>query len=261
MTTGLGGAWFDWDPVVPELAADLPVVRFDRPGLGFSAPDPGVPTVRGEAERIAGLLDRLAVPGPFVLVAHSYAGFHAEAFARLYPDRTAGLVLVDASVEASPRARPARSARLTVSRAVGGAFRVTGLSRPVGPALRWVAVQALSRRRRDVADRAWVRRVYGSGRFITAALVENSSYRDEAVELIALRKRHPLPDVPVRVLAGAGGREPLAVRARWLHAQRALAALAPRGRCEVFEDAAHLLMMDRPDAVVAAVREVVAESK
>ncbi|MCF2529849.1 alpha/beta fold hydrolase [Yinghuangia soli] len=263
VTSGLGGAWFDWDLVAPELAAaaDCRVVRFDRPGLGFSAPDPRAPTLRGEADRIAALAARLSLTGPYVLVAHSFAAFHAEAFARLYPDLTAALVLVDPSVESAPRPRPAREARLAASRAAGAAFRVSGLSRPVGPALRRLTVLAQARRGRDVADPRWMRMAYGSGRFLTAAFVENTTYLDEAAELIDLRRRLDLPDIPVRVLAGAGGRETLAARAKWLRAQRALAALAPRGRCDVLEDAAHLLMMDRPDAVVAAVREVLSETK
>ncbi|WTW97161.1 alpha/beta hydrolase [Streptomycetaceae bacterium NBC_01309] len=261
VTSGLGGAWCDWDLVAPELGRDCQVVRFDRPGLGFSAPDPAPRTLDGEAGRIASLVARLGVRGPYVLVAHSFSAFHVEAFARLFPAQVAGLVLVDPSVEASPRARPGRETRVKAARAAGAAFRVTGLSRPVGPALRWLAVFALSRRGRDVADPRWARKAYGSGRFLAAAFAENTVYRDQAVELVALRKRCALPDVPLRVLAGAGGRETLAVRARWLRAQRTLADLAPRGRCDVLDDAAHLVMMDRPDAVIAAVREVLAEAK
>lgn len=262
VTSGLGGAWCDWDLVAPELGRECQVVRFDRPGLGFSAPDPRPQTVRGEAERIAALVAKLGVRGPYVLVAHSFAAFHAEGFARLYPEQVAGLVLVDPSVEASPRARPAAELRVKAAHAAGAAFRLTGLSRPLGPALRWLAVLAMSRRGRDVAaDPRWTRKAYGSGRFLAAAFAENTVYRDQAAELVALRKSRPLPDVPLRVLAGAGGRETLAVRARWLRAQRTLADLAPQGHCTVLDDAAHLLMMDRPDAVTAAVREVLTEPK
>ncbi|MDI2131000.1 alpha/beta fold hydrolase [Yinghuangia seranimata] len=261
VTSGLGGAWFDWDFVVPGLADECEVVRFDRPGLGFSQADREPPTLRREAERIRGLLDTLGVPGPYVLVAHSFAAFHAEAFARLYPGMTAGLVLVDPSVEAAPRPLPARGARLAAWRAIGAGARLTGVSRPLGPALRRLAVLALSRTRRDAADPALMRRAYGSGRFLTAAFTENTTYRDQAADLIELRRGLDLPDVPLRVLAAAGSRETLAARARWLREQRALAALAPRGRCDVLDDAAHLLMLDRPDAVVAAVREVLAEAK
>ncbi|MGA4543293.1 alpha/beta fold hydrolase [Uniformispora flossi] len=260
VTSGLACAWFDWDTTVPLVAPHGRVVRFDRPGLGLSAPDPRPPTLYGEAERLRAVAEAVGAPGPYVIVAHSYAGFHAEAFARLHPEHTAGVVLVDASAEPRARTRPAPAARLALAHAIGGTFRRTGLSRPVGPALRRLAVRGFSRRGRDAGDPEWTRRSYASGRFLTAAFTENTTYLDQAAELLRLRDRTAFPDVPLRVLAAAGGREPDAVKARWLDRQRALAAMAPRGRCDIVEDAAHLLMIDRPDAVAAAVRDVLAEA-
>ncbi|MFI1578410.1 alpha/beta fold hydrolase [Embleya sp. NPDC020630] len=257
-TSGLGGAWFDWDPVVPLLTADCTVVRFDRPGLGYSQPDPRPPTLVHEADRIAALADALALPGPYVLLAHSLGAFHVEGFARMYPERTAGLVLVDPSNEEKPRPRPARQARIRAARALGGAMRVTGVSRAIGPAARRSILFTQSRRHRDVADARWVRGSYGSGRFFAAALTENTTYFDVAAELADLRRVAPLPDVPMRVLAAAGGYESLAARARWVRALRTLANLSPQGRCEVLDDSAHFVMLDRPDAVGHAVREVLA---
>jgi pimeloyl-ACP methyl ester carboxylesterase len=34
LTAGLGGAWYDWDPVVPLLVGSAPVLRFDRRSAG-----------------------------------------------------------------------------------------------------------------------------------------------------------------------------------------------------------------------------------
>ncbi|MYS79335.1 alpha/beta fold hydrolase [Embleya scabrispora] len=255
-TSGLGGAWFDWDAVAPLLTADCTVVRFDRPGLGYSEPDPRPPTLAHEADRIAALADALALPGPYVLLAHSLGAFHVEGFARMYPERTAGLVLVDPSNEDKPRPRPARRARVRVARVVGGAMRVGGLARAVGPAARRSVLFTQSRRHRDVADARWVRGAYGSGRFFATALTENATYLDVAAELADLRRVAPLPDVPLRVLAAAGGYESLAARARWVRALRTLANLSPHGRCDVLDDSAHFVMSDRPDAVADAVHEV-----
>ncbi|WP_406283111.1 alpha/beta fold hydrolase [Embleya sp. NBC_00896] len=258
-TSGLGGAWFDWDLVVPLLTPDCTVVRFDRPGLGYSEPDPRPPTLAREADRIAALADALALPGPYVLLAHSLGAFHVEGFARMYPERTAGLVLVDPGNEDKPRPRPARPARVGAARVVGGAMRVSGLGRPIGPWVRRSILFTQSRRHRDVADARWVRGAYGSGRFFATALTENTTYLDVAAELADLRRVAPLPDVPLRVLAAAGGYESLAARARWVRALRTLANLSPRGRCDVLDDSAHFVMLDRPDAVVEAVHETLSD--
>ncbi|MFB7594364.1 alpha/beta fold hydrolase, partial [Streptomyces sp. NPDC056160] len=117
LSPGLGMCWFDWDPVVALLAPHRTVVRFDRPGLGLSASTRAWPTLAAEARRIAAVLDTLGLTGPATVVGHSMAAFHAEAFARLCPARTAGLVLVDASVEEAPRPRRARAVRDAATRA------------------------------------------------------------------------------------------------------------------------------------------------
>ncbi|MFK4064261.1 alpha/beta fold hydrolase [Streptomyces sp. NPDC029674] len=239
LSAGLGLGWFDWDPVVPLLAPHRTVVRFDRPGLGLSGHARVAPTVRGEAERILRVLDAVR-PGAederVTVVGHSLAGFHAEAFARLYPGRTGGLVLVDSSVEERPRALLPRGVRVGATRACGVLLRATGLPRAVGPALR-----------RLVAPTPWAW-VYGSSRVWRAALMEYATYADAARELAALRRHVALPGgLPVTVLAAyAGGSR------RWLARQRRLAHHLD-GTFHVAEPSSHLVMRDRPDTVAKSI--------
>ncbi len=47
------------------------------------------------------MLEFAALPGPYVLVAHSYGGLIVRQFARRYRDRVAALVLVDTLEEGS----------------------------------------------------------------------------------------------------------------------------------------------------------------
>ncbi|MFC5724060.1 alpha/beta fold hydrolase [Streptomyces gamaensis] len=251
LSPGLGMSWFDWEPVVPLLAPHRTVVRFDRPGLGFSAPPVEPPTAAGEADRIAGVLDALGLGGPVTVVGHSLAGFHAEAFARLHPGRTAGVVLVDGSVEEDVRPAPARELRTSAAEARGRVLAAAGLPRALGPSLRALSVRASSVTGQDPAPAELVRRTYGTGRVARALLMENARYRDVAAELHALRERHPLPPVPVTVLAASPGTGSWLER-RWLERQRALAELLD-GRFEAVAPAGHLLMYDRPQAVAAAV--------
>ncbi|MFF2574756.1 alpha/beta fold hydrolase [Streptomyces goshikiensis] len=253
LSAGLAMAWFDWDPVAALLAArGRTVVRFDRPGHGLSGPAPGLPGAAGEARRIAGLLDALGLLGPVTVVGHSIAGFHAEAFARLYPGRTAALVLVDSSVEEAPTAVLPAAARTAAARALGRAVTAAGLPAALGPLARRAAVRASRTGGSDPAARDLVRRCYRTGRVWRGALLENSRYPDTAAEVLALRAghRHRL-SAPATVLAAYdGSARPGALR--WLARQ---ADLADRlgARFEVAEPAGHLVMLDRPDQVARAV--------
>ncbi|MFI1965399.1 alpha/beta fold hydrolase [Streptomyces pathocidini] len=255
LSGGLGSCWFDWDAVVPLLAPHRTVVRFDRPGLGLSAPAPPdrPPTAGGEAERILGVLDALGLPGPATVVGHSLAGFHAEAFARLYPRRTAGLVLVDASVEEEAR-EPGLPvwARVASAHALAGALGAAGLPYALGRAARRAAVRVATVRHREPGSDAAVRRCYRTTRVLRASLVENATYADVAAEVAGLRERRPLPDVPVTVLAAyTAGESPRELR--WLDRQRGLAAELGGAEFRISAPAGHLLMMDDPAAIARAV--------
>lgn len=253
LSPGLGMCWFDWDPVVPLLAPHRTVVRFDRPGLGLSARTRAWPTLAGEARRIAAVLDVLGLDGPATVVGHSLAGFHAEAFARLFPARAAGLVLVDSSVEEEPRPRRARAARDTAARACAALAGAAGLPRVAGPALRRAAVRAGRAGGGEAVPYDLVRRVYSTSRWLHAAVAENTTYTDQAVALAALRAQRPLPPgLPVTVLAADDPRRPAHRREHWLARQRALAT-ALGGTFRASGPAGHLLMFDRPEDVAGAV--------
>ncbi|MFG2328187.1 alpha/beta fold hydrolase [Streptomyces sp. NPDC048604] len=246
---GLALSWFDWDPVVPLLAPRRTIVRFDRPGHGLSAPAPAAPTAAGEAHRIAGLLDALGLPGPATVVGHSLAGFHAEAFARLHPDRTAGLVLVDSSVEEHAHVPAAPALRTAAARGLGAVLSAAGVPAALGPLARRASVRLSRHSGGDPAPAALVRRCYTTSRVTTGALLENAHYRAVAAELLALRERAPLPPgLPVTVLAAPDGSP------RWGARQRALARRLG-ARFEAVEPSGHLVMLDRPDAVARAVLE------
>ncbi|WP_432116279.1 alpha/beta fold hydrolase [Streptomyces sp. S1] len=276
LSAGLGMSWFDWDPVVPHLVPYRTVVRFDRPGHGLSAPAAIPPTAAGEADRIAAVLDALGHRGPVTVVGHSIAGFHAEAFARLHPARTAGLVLLDSSVEEDPR--PSRTT--APARLLGAVLCAAGLPAALGPTVRNLTVRAGTVRRGtpdadpgpapartdlDPArtgpasapalvrtaptrtDPALVRRVYRTSRVLRGTLLENAHYGAVAAELLALREDRPLPPgLPVTVLAAPDG------SARWERRQRALARRLG-ARYEAAEPSGHLVMRDRPNAVARAV--------
>ena len=278
LSSGLGGAWYDWDRVVPLLAGLAPVLRFDRPGLGWSEPSAIPPTLAGEAERIRALLTTPGVLGPeappagrAVLVGHSLAGFHVEAFARLHPELVAGVVLVDGSAEPevpAPDPAEALERRLAQWRTLGELATRSGLAGLAMPWLRALAIRLTRSSGSDLADPEEVAATAASGRLLTAALLENATYNAVAAQLLELRCERPFPqEPPLRVLA-AFGTTPLVralpfvaerVRQRnesWLARQLELVELSVNGRLIELTDSAHYVPFDRPDAVSEAVREV-----
>ncbi|MEA2142821.1 MAG: 3-oxoadipate enol-lactonase [Solirubrobacteraceae bacterium] len=90
-----------WEPIVPALAAQRRVVRFDMRGFGGSRSGKGT---FSPAADLAALLDALAIERAHVVGA-SFGGLVSLEFAAAYPGRVASLVLLAAAlpdIEPSP---------------------------------------------------------------------------------------------------------------------------------------------------------------
>jgi pimeloyl-ACP methyl ester carboxylesterase len=72
-------------------------VSYDRAGLGWSRRSRHPRDAQSIAMELRDALREGAIEPPYVLAGHSFGGLAVRAFADLYPELTAGLVLVDAS--------------------------------------------------------------------------------------------------------------------------------------------------------------------
>ena len=215
--------------VLPGVAAFTRVCAYDRPGTMLdpdrrSRSDP-VPMPRGAAAMVAdlhALLGAAAVPGPYVLAAHSFGGLVARLYAATYPDEVAGLVLVDAAHEDYYD-----RLRALLTPAQWTAFTSPPAELADDPVFERLDIDASTSAMRKAAAASPLR----------------------PLPLIVLTHGRPFdwpPGVPTA-----------AVEALWLPLQEDLAALVPDGRLVVAEKSGHFIPGDQPDLVIAAIRQVV----
>lgn len=95
---GVGDNSYSWIHVCNEIARANRVIRYDRPGMGASAPGPAPDPVR-TIEELKAVLAKCGAPGPYVLVGHSFGGLVARLYAHKYPEQVAGIVFVDSTHE------------------------------------------------------------------------------------------------------------------------------------------------------------------
>lgn len=89
-----------WDGWAAGLRQHYRVIRFDRPGMGLSGPQPqGLYNGDAEAALIGALAAQMKLP-PFVLAGTSSAGEGVAHFAALHPEALRGVVL--ANIAAGP---------------------------------------------------------------------------------------------------------------------------------------------------------------
>lgn len=93
---GLGDGKEVWAGVIQQVSPGVAVFAHDRPGYGDSSAVPEGPRDPCSIAREQhATLQAAGVKPPYLLVGHSIGGLYQAAFARLYPQEVAGLLLVD----------------------------------------------------------------------------------------------------------------------------------------------------------------------
>lgn len=195
---GAFGVATDWAAVQQKLAAKgLRSCAYDRAGLGYS--DPGPKPRDGDAALadLEALMAAKGDAGPYVLVGHSMAGLHVRRFATAHPDRTVGVVLVDATTPEAiddPRMRKFIGVFKTVVR-TGAVAGTLGLTKPF-----YYWAERIGLPEDAVAEK---RRTWVSGKHARGAAAEGLQWERAARQAIAAG---PLPKaLPVAVVV-AGDR-------------------------------------------------------
>jgi len=95
--SGLGSFSLEWSAIQESLKDDVRVCTYDRAGYGWSDTGPFPRTTRQIANELNLLLEKAVIPGPYVLVGHSFGGYNIRYFASEHPQSVAGIVLIDSS--------------------------------------------------------------------------------------------------------------------------------------------------------------------
>ena len=236
LDTGLGGSRTGWGFVQPGVAQFTRVCSYDRAGMGYSDPGPSPRTARRIASELAELLARSGIAGPVVLVGASIAGFDVRVFASDHPERTAGLVLVDASHEDDAHEVP-RMARFVPLLSTIGTLRLFDVSFD----------QSIESLAPSVRQFAQATRFRAAG--YQASADEITHIRESAEQVRSSRRKLT---IPVLVVTGARGADE-----NWRRSQQDQASLSERGCLIVAQQSGHVVAADQPEIVVDAIRRAV----
>ncbi len=248
LDAGLGGHSLYWSRVQPRVAEFTRVCSYDRAGYGWSDRGPAPRTSERITRELSKLLGLAGVAAPYVLVGHSFGGFTARLFAASYPERTAGLVLVDSSHEA-------QFERLEQA-GIGRAVAPTGQSFVIGN--HYEIPTALPESLRALARALALR-----PNAVRSLYSELGHMRLSAHQV---RHKNSLPDVPLFVIAHDSRSTARTPRNRkkadlWLEMQRELASRTRQARFVLADGSGHYVQLDQPDIVIDAIRSVVEMSR
>ncbi len=256
---GAGGTMKkDWGDLTATIAAEAKtrVCAYDRAGRGLSDPASTPRDAAAVASDIEQMLTAANIPTPVVLVGHSLGSYHVRQFANSYPDKTAGLVLVDPSGDGQMELFNAQIPKIQLlqnemSDAQAKLNCIANLvAKPVPPDD--PLAQQCGGNDPDAlsATRSEIDEMPGAS---TASLIASRRSYGEMPLIVLTRGDHD-QGMPPNFTA----EDKQAMRSIWESMHAEMAALSTRGEHRFVPNAGHYIQRDAPEAVVAAVADVVA---
>ena len=271
LEAGIAATILSWRLVDHEIAKFATVYSYDRGGLGWSPANDRPKIARELVEEMRLAMQAAGVPFPRIVVGHSFGGMMMRMYAAMYPEEVSGVVLVDAlpaeewfplderrttmlrravnltrrgvwlaehgvvrfslrALEGGNQSIPRLFSFLSGGGSVGLTQRVT------------TQIQKFPHAIRGQIRAHWSR----PSSFLTMA-----EYLADLPASCAQAMVCPdLGDTPLIVLSAEHGQPGHQGR------QAKLAKLSSRGDFRVIADSTHWLMLDAPEAIIEAVREL-----
>ena len=222
--------------VFPGVAAFTRVCAYDRPGTttviegellpSRSDPAPMPRTAAESVDDLHALLEAADVPGPYVLVGHSYGGMLTRLYASTYPNEVVGMVLVDAFSEGL-------EAQMTAEQwtAYAELFQPVPEALAGYPDLEFTDLDLSASQVRDATDASPL----------------------PPLPFVVLSRGQPMA-MPADLPGGLTGK---GLERAWTVEQARLATLVPGARHAIATESEHYIQLQQPDLVIDAVRQVV----
>lgn len=267
LDSGLGVPAVGWNPVETEVAKFTRVCSYDRAGYGWSD-GTTLPRTSGEiVKELHALLEAAHEKGPYILVGHSFGGYNVRVYNGQYPADVAGMVLVDASHE-DQNNRMSAPIQAFMKKSMQDMKRQEWLA----PLLIRFGVVRFTQR--NQGESPGVSKEFGQemlylqrqSKFIEAAAAELEAFEDSAKEV---RAAGNLGDRPLVVLTAGKSADASQLppgfpkkdfddfHEIWVNdLQVKESQLSTRGKRIMVPDSDHMIPFERPDTIVAAIREV-----
>jgi pimeloyl-ACP methyl ester carboxylesterase len=250
-----------WSAVHDAIAKHTRACAYSRAGLVWSEPRSEKFQAEGVARDLHGLLANAGERAPFVMVGHSLGGPYIMTFTRLYPQDVAGLVFVDAS-------HPDQIERM--KEAVGKPLSSGDGALKIANALSWTGIPRILASRSDapgIPDQAKAvqdayishsaRALLDEANSVESTLLSAGQLRELGERpIVVLTAAKPIPEAVLKTmqLTVAQGQE---IQRVWKQMHDDQASWSHHSRSETVTDSSHYIQFDRPDVVIAAVRDVV----
>ncbi|WP_291564854.1 MULTISPECIES: alpha/beta fold hydrolase [unclassified Clostridium] len=267
---GMGCSIYDWLNIIEDISQYANVIAIHRPGVGNSEPHIEGSTTAIASKDLYSLIKKLDIKEKIILVGHSYGGLCVQHFSRLYPEKVEGAVLVDSS-------------------SVDG-YKFNELELPVSDENEsdeayinlWTTYSKYTKEQlkdeiKPTLSKEELKLPYEIQQELLEFNIRPEFYRTQLSELIDLRNggkeiksAGKFPNVPLKILIRdpeysinqiietyrVPREEAERVEELWQRLSKELKELSNKSELIIVENSDHCINESRPDAVIAAIKEL-----
>ena len=258
LDAGLGGTSLGWSLVQKEISKYTQVCSYDRAGYAWSEESSSMRTSFHIAEELHTLLHRANIPGPYILVGHSFGGSNVLLFANRYPEETAGVILVDSVHEemwdtSSESNSDGILDQLWHHPHLQWVLSVIGCKRLMGPS---EEIEKMFKPLPEQIRKMYIAQMNKTSYTKTQAR-ELGSFAESLSQLKTANVK--LQDIPLTVLTA--GKIPDNEEGKtWIGLQKKLLLKSNRAKQLIAEDSDHMIHHHQPAIVIDAILEMILAS-
>ena len=258
--SGMGCNSLEWALVQPEVSKFTRCYSYDRAGNGWSDESPLERTSQNIVDELHALLKNAGIPGPYILVGHSFGGANVLLYASRYPDEVAGIVLVDSSHEDQlkkmPRMPQQNADVVLFLTYVGGARLLTYLP-AYNKTIEMFPDEIQKMYRAKTCTNRFIKTV-----FKEISLLDQSFDQLKAVgvnlgdkPLIVITAGKPVKGDEV----GLSEEQADEMTSVWKVLQKDLVTKSTKGKQVIAEHSGHMITREQPEIIVEAIRKMITE--
>lgn len=261
--TGIGSSLYDWYSIVQQLKEDFTIVLYHRCGYGKSQDPKNSRTTKNIAEELNYLLDKIGIEDKFILMGHSFGGLCVQHYAKMYPYKLKGIMLLDSTSfnfkQLYMLDTPVMNSLIAIDKMAESNINSSKKSKEELKQQNRNIISAYENRISDV-DMKSVEEFFTSFTLHKTIADEFQNWDIDSNEIKSIPE---FPNIPLIVIArdnkvaerewvkyNIPEKEAILYEDEWRKLQIELSKLSDEGRLIIAENSDHEIYLDRPDIVI-----------
>jgi predicted esterase len=261
--TGIGGSFYSWYPFISEIKENFTVILYHRAGYGKSQASNNPRTTRNIAEELNRLLNKIRIKDKFILMGHSFGGLCVQQYAKMYPNKLKGIILIDSTSYNFKQLHlldtPVMSSHIEIDKRVEEDINSSKKSKDELKVENKNSILKF----RNYIDHSEMNNIEG---FYTSPILykttaeELKNWEIDSSDIISIPT---FPNIPLIIIARDNKiaekywvncdipeKEATLYEAEWRKLQIELSKLSNKGKFIIAENSGHEIYIDRPDIII-----------